>query len=342
MIGIEIWHHQLKVVVVKPMGNQFKILAFEQHSIPLELVDKERDLQFDEITQLLKSIRKNLKTRARKLAITIPDSLVMEKVIQLEKGFDSRDKEFAIQQEFAKLSPISIDELNFDFIEIENDEPTQSHSLSFQVYASRKEWTNFYCKVAKKAGFNPVFLDSKAHGLLQVIRMLRNKFPQKSNWTLIDVGSTQTTLCISTKQSTDYVKNIPVGYLSSRPLENAVFERSADYEISQLSQVTSEGLEMDIVSLVNDLTHRLHREIQLYNSIQVIEGLGGVWLSGEKSFIDTLQQSLEQKLAVKIERVDLVTLLDSVPAVADEDASLFVVATGVAINGLLWEKQEHA
>lgn len=339
MIGIEICRQHVNMVVIKAIGSQFKILEFDAFAIPPEAFDEKHHLRFEELTQLLKSIRKSLKTRSRKLAITIPDSFVMEKVVHIEKGFDYRDKEFAIQQAFAKLTPIAIEELNLDFTEIETDKHKGNHTHSFQVYASKKEWSDFHCNAAKMAGFTPVFLDSKTHALSQVVRLMCKHYPQKMNWTLIDVGSTQTTLCLSTKQSEEYVKNIPIGHSTTTRLDNAISELGARYEGSE--DIAGELLELDLANSITDLTTRLLRELQLYKSIQAIEDVGGVWISGNCSVTAKLSQSLNQSLAVKCKPLDIVALIEADQPLSEKETSHLAVATGIAINAIHWGKQKH-
>ncbi|WP_394249224.1 type IV pilus assembly protein PilM [Vibrio profundi] len=328
--GIDIGSHSIKAVVLKPAGELFALVGYKELAISDDIFTDNHTLEYQKIVKKLKELRKGLPLFSRKVAISVPDSAVISKVLQIDSELEHREKEFAIYQTFAHQSPFPIEELSLDFVETEEKRLNKSTTTSYQVYATRKEVVESRSEAMRKAGFQPVVVDIQAHSLLNVWQLATRLNPDKQRWLLVDVGVNQTSLGLLPSNQTPYYKDIPFG---TRHL-NADNNIEGDWlEAGQQTQV-----------FINELIERLKRQLHLYLSVNASEPIAGIWLMGEGATIPLLAEELERQLKLECELLNPLSLFENKMTKKrrnNVDWQVFGFAAGLAISGLQWEATKH-
>lgn len=153
--GIDIGHHSIKAVVVKPVGEQFELVTYAEVPVSGAIFSDNHTVNHQEIVKNLKRLKKQLPMRAKKVVLAVPDSAVISKLLHIDSELEEREKEFALYQLFAQQSPFPIEELSLDYVKLEPERATVSSTSTYQVYATRKEVIESRVEVIKKSGFTP-------------------------------------------------------------------------------------------------------------------------------------------------------------------------------------------
>ncbi|APF61210.1 type IV pilus [Vibrio cholerae] len=166
--GIDIGHHSIKAAVLKPMGDTYALVGYEELLVTADIFTDNHTLDYQKIVKKLKELKKGLPLFSHKVAIAIPDSAVISKVLQIDSDLEQRELEFAVYQAFSHQSPFPVEELSLDFVKVTEKSLARSSTTTFQVYATKKDVVDSRLHAVKKAGFEPVLMDVQVHSLLHL------------------------------------------------------------------------------------------------------------------------------------------------------------------------------
>lgn len=329
--GIDIGHHSIKAVVMKPAGELFELVSYKEVPATEGIFSDNHTFNHQEIVKKLKELKKQLPMMARNVVLSVPDNAVISKVLHIDSELEEREKEFAIYQVFGQQSPFPVEELSLDYVKVELDTLKRAPTSAYQVYATRKEVIETRMQALKKSGFKPMVMDTQAHGLLRVWQLATQIDSTKQSWLLVDIGYSQTSLCIAPNKRAAYYKDFPFGTqnIKSSPALNLD------------DDTPSVGLNhQDAFSA--ELAERLIRQLSLYSSVNQQQKIDGIWLTGGGATLAAIDEYLSEKLALTVEVLDPLDLLvGKVKGQIESEACTFSVAAGLAIRGIQWQGANH-
>ncbi len=323
--GIDIGHSSIKAVVLKPVGESYALVTYKELPVSEGIFADNHTVDHQEIVKKLKELKKSIPMFQRNVALAIPDSVVISKVLQIDADLEDREKEFAIYQAFAHQSPFPIEELNLDFVKIDEKVTTRASTATYQVYASKKTVIDSRVDAVKKAGLTPLIMDVQAHGLLRVWENMVDKFPDHKSWLLVDIGYTQTAVCSSNGQS-PFFKDLALG--------------TKQCFASEVSSETDPKL---TEQFTQDFVERIKRIIQMQGSMSG-QGIQGIWLSGGGATTPNLAEEVVRKLNIECEVLNPFLSFTTRKSKTLRNAPhchRFSTAAGLAISGIKWMEDEH-
>ena len=324
--GIDVGHHSIKAVVLKSSGKESSLVAYKEVPVTENIFTDNQRVNQQSLINILKEVKKGLPLFSRHVAISLPDNTVISKVLTIESELEEREKEFAIYQAFAHQSPIPIEELSLDFVEVEDKTGGQQSGLTYQVYATRKDVVEERLFAMKKAGFKPILVDMQAHSLQRIWQLACEKKAVDENWMLVDIGLTQTSLCSAPSDSHLFFRDIVFG---TKNIEGAV---EGDFTSG------------DVKTFLNQLAERLQKQIQLYNSVNPQRQLEGIWLSGGGAAVEDVCIELARRLNLKCNHLNPLDLVNPMPGVGkgNEQINVYCCAAGLAVEGVEWMGGDYA
>lgn len=339
--GIDIGHHSIKAVVMKSAGDQFELVSYKEIPVTEAIFSENHTFSHQSIVKKLKELKKHLPLLSRQVCLSLPDNAVISKVLHIDSELEDRDKEFAIYQVFGQQSPFPIEELSLDYIQVDQGPLKHNATATYQVYATRKEVVETRIEALKKSGLKPVVFDLQAHGLSRVWQLASKQYEDKQSWLLVDIGLTQTSLCILPQGRAAYYKDLPYG------LNNTVTQSTS---LAMSSQPEQENIATDIGDhaneFVTELAERLNRQISLYGSVNQQKKIEGIWLTGGGACISGIEDSLMQQLQLPVDVLNPFQLVQqhqnkdkNKDKGIEAEACIFSVATGLAIRGLQWQRR---
>ncbi len=325
VIGVDIGHHSIKAVALKPSKSTFTLVSYQELPIEADIFTDNHMLNYQKIVKKLKELRKSLPLFSRKVALAIPDNAVISKVLQIDSELEAQEREYAIFQAFAHQSPFPVEELNLDFVHLNQSSSTQPMS-SYQVYATKREVVESRIQAVTKAGYQPVLLDVQAHSLVHIWQMA-SRTQHKFDWLLVDVGLSQTSVCMDLQDKAPFCKDIALG------------TQLIDSE-AQFDHLIHGSTERFIFALVE----KLQRSIQLLTSVHGV-AVRGIWLSGGGAVTPMLAEEIARRLGIECELFNPLNLFEARNAKNAANYSsghVYTTAAGLALRGLDWLEQTHA
>ena len=330
--GIDINNHSIKAVVLKPVGELYALVGYKELPITDDIFTDNHTLEYQKTVKKLKELRRGLPFGCRHAAISVPDNTVISKVLQIESDLEDREKEFSIYQTFAHQSPFPIEELSLDFIKLDDERFGKGLTTSYQVYATRKEVVESRSLALSKAGFQPIVVDTQAHGLLNIWQLATRLYPQKQNWMLVDIGVTQTSLGLISQSGVPFFKDIAFG------------TQTVNQSDSRSELTISFGSVEQNQTFTISLIEKLKRQLQLYASINSMHSLKGIWLTGEGAETPLLAEHLERHFQIPCESLNPLALFEnraSNKRYKSMDRHAFGIAAGIAVSGVKWQGVKH-
>ncbi|NAW67897.1 type IV pilus assembly protein PilM [Vibrio sp. V27_P1S3P104] len=324
--GVDIGHHSIKAVVLKLSGETYSLVSYKEIVVTDDIFADNYTLDYQKIVKKLKELKKSLPLFSRKVSIAVPDNAVISKILQIESDLDPVEQEFAIYQTFSHQSPLPIEELSLDFVKVTEKALTRSSSATYQVYATRREVVDSRVAATEKAGLEPVLLDVQMHSLVRIWQQV-SKTQQRTNWMLLDIGYSQSSLCLDFSDKAPFCKDIPLG--------TRWFDQTRQHEqgISGIDTFTQEFID------------RLARQIQLLTSVHGPQSLAGIWLSGGGATISGLTDAITERLNLPCEIFMPLSVFShklSKRRRALDEQQKFSTAAGLALRGIEWLEGEHA
>ncbi len=326
--GVDIGHHSIKAVVLKPAGDTFTLLGYKEVLVTDDIFADNHSLNYQKIVKKLKELKKGLPRFSRKLVLSVPDNSVISKVLQIDSELEPHEQEFAIHQAFSHQSPFPIEELQLDFVPIVNNFSGQQRHSAFQVYATKRDVIENRVSSAGKAGFQPFLVEVQSHSLInlwQIYSHTRNC----SDWMLLDVGHTQTTLCLDFVDKAPFYKQIPVGACDLK------YPEKTD---SNMDEVTNNAD-------VQEFVEKINKQIQLFMSVHGAQSIAGIWLCGGGSSVPGLLEAISAKVEKPVEVLEPLSVFNDRAGKrhrAEHNLCAFGTAAGLALRGINWLENGHA
>ncbi|MGF1910198.1 type IV pilus assembly protein PilM [Vibrio kasasachensis] len=324
--GVDIGHYSIKAVVIKPVKGTLVLTDFRELVIEESIFSDNHLLNYQQIVNKLKELRKALPLFSRKVALSVPDNSVISKVLQIDKHLSVQEKEYAIIELFSHQTPFELEELCLDYCAIPINNPSEL-TEPIQIYATKKEVVDNRVDAFRKAGFTPLLLDVHAHGLVRLWQAVAS-IQNRSNWLLLEVGYTRSSLVIDFVGQAPWCKELPIGVeIINHPIE----DDASTHHCSTMH-------------FINSLVERIQRQLQLIGTMDKKQ-LQGIWLTGGGANTPMLAEELASRLDVECELFDPLSLLISSPRYKNQRLPCgysYASAMGLALQGIDWMEQGHA
>ncbi|WP_428772696.1 type IV pilus assembly protein PilM [Vibrio sp.] len=307
--GLDIGHHSIKALVIKPNKQGITLAGYQQLSMETDIFSDNCTLNHQKIVKKLKELRKALPPFSRKVAISVADKLVISKVIQIDSELDPSEHHFAILQAFGRQAPVEVEQLALDYQRLPDQEPVPRW-LNYQVYATRKGLIDSSLDWLRQAGWQPQLLDCASHGLMALLVQASRTY-STLDWALCDIDQHQARLCAVLPGGQSYYKSW------SLPPSNA-----------------------DALEDIEPVASRLEQQLQLLRSVHSRLS-GGVWLTGNYARLDRLAQRIHRSDR-PCQRLDPFELFPLAKKLQVPSAGAgFSIAAGIALRGLNWQEHSH-
>ncbi|MGF1691560.1 type IV pilus biogenesis protein PilM [Photobacterium kagoshimensis] len=273
-VGIDIGHHSVKAVALAQKKEAVELAAFAEVVLPPLVINDQHNVNAEHLLSAMRQIKKQLPRPARHVALGLPDSAVISKIIQLDTNLNNDELEFAVAQAIGASSPFPLDDLHLDFFPLDGTEMAPALATQpYQVFASRKETIDNRVAVLTKTGLKATVMELQTHALLWLAKHSREAERLEGVYGVIDIGKHHTEFCVDPPDTMAFHREIPFGSSWSDK------ESSARYLEDELTVFPTID-HSDAERFTQQLADQLRRQIQLYHSTHPRFPLAGLWLCG--------------------------------------------------------------
>ncbi|WP_299016871.1 type IV pilus biogenesis protein PilM [uncultured Photobacterium sp.] len=329
IIGIDIGHHSVKAVVLNQKKERLELFAFTEAVLPASVINDQHSVNTSALLSVIRKLKKNLPFGARKVALALPDSAVISKVIQLDTNLSDEEAEFAVAQALSASSPFPVEELRLDFFPLSPSAEALGAVVTapYQIIAARKDAIDSRVDTIKKAGLTPKVVELQTHALLWLAEHTAEHAILQELWGIVDVGKRQTEFCIKPSGAAAYHREMAFGTSHIGIADGA--------EIDDLQVFSPDPAQAEFFT--KQLADQLKRQLQLYNSTHPRSPMKGIWLCGGSQHV-VLDELLGRLLNIDVQWMNPFRYFPcstKLGEIADNSFySQYAVATGLAIRGI--------
>ncbi|WP_064606134.1 type IV pilus biogenesis protein PilM [Photobacterium sp. J15] len=325
IIGIDIGHHSVKAVVLCQKKERIELFAFTEAVLPASIINDQHSVNTSALLSVIRKLKKSLPFGARNVVLALPDSAVINKVIQLDTNLSDEEAEFAVSQALSASSPFPVEELRLDFFPLSPESLVSSVTAPYQIIAARKDAIDSRVEAIRKAGLKPRVVELQTHALLWLAAHAAEFNLQQDLWGIVDIGKRCTEFCVKPPGGSAYHREVAFG--------TAHLNMTAGEDVMQV--FTPDQAEIE--QFTKQLADQLKRHLQLYNSTHPRTPLKGIWLSGGSQHV-VLDELLGRLLNIEVQWMNPFRYLPAgktLGEMADNSFySQYAVATGLALRGI--------
>ena len=336
LFGLDIGRSFIKVVQVEVHGNKKFLTAASVVPTPAGGIQSESPVDLAKVSEAIKSCVTGAKIEGDKCAVSLIESQVVSRVIQLPILTD-KELASAINWEAEQYIPLPIKDVVLQYKVINREQQTSSGETKMDVLliAAPKRIILKYINVVKGAGLRPEALETESSALVRSLTL-----PSDPATIIVSMGALSTELVIALAGNVLFTRSIATGGVNLTRAIVAEFnlpQKQAE-EYKQTYGILEDKLSGKVSAVLRPILDIITGEIlkavefsrgQIKNSqvTRVVICGGGAFLPGLSSFL-VERTSFEVSLGdpwAGFEKTGLVT------KIADQ-GSVYSVATGLALR----------
>lgn len=198
ILGIDISSFAVKILEISGSRDSLCVEGYGHELLPSNALDGNVIKDIDAVADCIKRVIVKSKLTAKQVAVAVPDSAVISKVIQVNDGLTDQEMEELVVIEADKYIPYPIDEINLDF-EIQGHSAKNSALLDILIVASRAENVNSRVEAITRAGLEVKVVDVESYAVERVAQLFSKDLPaggQDKIVPIIDIGANYTHLFV--------------------------------------------------------------------------------------------------------------------------------------------------
>ncbi|ARG97894.1 hypothetical protein B6N58_09615 [Legionella micdadei] len=204
MLGIDISSTSVRILEISTQNEKPCIEAFGCKPLIPSTVEAEGIIHTDVLTSTIKTLLSEIKPASRQVAIAVPDSMVISKIIQLVNNLNDLELEELAIHEAKKLLTFSSEELSVDFVVLGASEVFGM--LDVLLVVSKSENIDKRVKALKSSGLEVIIVDIESHAIARAVNHI-NESNSEAVIAVIDIRPWSMRLCIITGGKVVYARD---------------------------------------------------------------------------------------------------------------------------------------
>lgn len=324
VIGLDIDTAGIRLVELSGTTNQLRVHHFAFEPLAAGALREGSVQQFDQVSEALHIAIVKSGSLTHEVALALPASSVISKVVTLPDLLSEEDIEAEIQAEASQNLPFAISDMGLDFY-ILGPSTREQASVDVMLVAARKEKINERMAIAQAAGLKVVAINVDTYAARFAIshRMKREKLGKNNAVGLFQIGSEQSQFSVLINRIAVYERELGFG----------------NQKLKQDLQRYGDEMHGEFIHAFNEmLAQELSRSLQLFFSSSAYTHIDHLFLAGDTSHLKQLEQLLVQRIDIPVLLANPfagMKLASSVnQSILETQAPSCLIAAGLALSGM--------
>ncbi len=342
ILGIDVSSTSIKILEISTEGSSHSLVAYDKALLPENTMDGNIIKDAAAIADTIKKILTRTKFTTKTAAMAVPDSTVINKIIQINEGLNDDEMEELVVMEADKYIPYPIDEINIDF-EIMGPSPKNAAMLDVLIVASRAENISARVDAMVRAGLEPKIIDVESYAVERAVQLMAHEIPAEGVdkiVAIIDVGAHYTHLFVLHGMKMIFTREVEFG---GRLLIESIAQR---YDMSfddalkaQVEGLLPEDYKQAVLDPFQDkMLLQVKRTLQFFYSTSQHGFVDHILLAGglaqQPGLLDLIQEQLGVPTTIANPLVSVeIGRRVNIDAV-NTDAPALLVACGLALRDI--------
>ncbi|ADH86978.1 type IV pilus assembly protein PilM [Desulfurivibrio alkaliphilus] len=205
-LGLDIGSHAVKVCELHRLTDGYRLLTLGSALIPPEATEDGALLDAEAVAGVLSPLLANLKSKNRKVAISVSGYSVIVKKINLQV-MSTEELEKHIIEEAEQYIPFDIDDVYLDFHDLQTNREGDENT-DVMLVAAKKELVDGYLELLDGLGLEAVVVDVDAFALENAFDAHQQ---QAENVALVDIGAGKMNINLLSGGSSALTRDITLG-----------------------------------------------------------------------------------------------------------------------------------
>ncbi|SHM35253.1 type IV pilus assembly protein PilM [Vreelandella subglaciescola] len=342
LIGIDITSATVKLLELKPTEHNYQVESYAVRPLPEGTVIERRIQDIDAVASVLSRAVEHAKPSTRKVAVAVPASAAITKMLTFPAVLDEDAIEERIIAESERHIPFPFNEVAFDFqcLGPSTLDPDEQRVL---LVACRQQDVVQLTETLERAGLEPAAVGVETFAMERSFAMLQRELQTpgapESGVALVDIGANMNAFHVIRAGRIVYSRDTVFG---GRQLTDAIQERYALTMKEAGFAKKRGGLPDDyyaevLTPFLETLVQQVGRSLQLYYSAGRHHEIKEIVLAGGSSVIPGFAQRLAEDSGMRVtianpfqrmavnKRINLEALTSDAPAM--------LTACGLAMRG---------
>ena len=338
LVGVDISSTTVKLLELSVKNGRYWVESYALLPLPENSVVEKSILNSEAVGDALERVVNLSNPRSTNVAIAVPTSMVINKIIEMEADMTDEEREVQIRMDAEQYIPFPLDEVSLDF-EILPDRLANPNRVNVLLVATRTENVDTRVEVLELAGLVAKVADVESYAMERAFSVFADTLPMGANTVgILDIGHTMTTLSVMQKGKIIYTREQVFG---GRQLTQDVqsryglsFEEAgrAKKERTLPDDYDTEVLEPFLDAVVQQAA----RSLQFFFSSSQFNEIDHILLAGGIANIPGLAKLLQQKLGYRVTIANPFLQMGFSPQIdikkIENDASSLMVACGLALR----------
>ncbi|MEY3807859.1 MAG: hypothetical protein RI893_835 [Pseudomonadota bacterium] len=340
VLGIDISTAAIKLLELSKAGARYRVESYAVTPLPQDAVIDKNIANIDVIADTIKIALKQSGSKLKQAAVAVTGSSVMTKVIPMLASLTDDEMEEQIMVEADQYVPYSLDEVNFDF-EVLGENESNPEMVNVLLAASRKDIIEDRVEALAKAGLKTKIVDVEAFAMENAFTLLIDQLPEgieNQTVAIVDIGATMTVLNILSNCRTVYTREQSFG---GKQLTEEIQRRyGLTYEEACFAKKLGglpDNYTVDVLDpFKRAMVQQIQRSIQFFVSSTANRRINSLILAGGCASIPGIDKLAQQAIGVPVvianPFINMSLAQKIKPQALSNDASAMVIACGLALR----------
>ena len=341
LLGVDLSASSVKVLELSKAGEHYRVERYAVEPMPQNAIVEHNITEVEQVAQAMSRAVKRSGSRLKHVALAVPGSHVISKVVTMPAGMSERDLQTQIEMEADRHIPYPLDEVNMDF-QVLGPTSDGSEQVNVLLAACRKEIVDDYVAVANGAGLIPLVVDIETYAMENACSLIARQLPgagMEQTVAVLDVGATTTTINVMHSNRSVYTRDHTFG---GRQLTEEIQRRyGLSYEEAGLAKKQGglpDNYQTDVLRpFMEAMCQEIMRALQFFYSSSPFNSVDQILLAGGCSQIPGIDELVTARIgtasaiANPFSTMSLASRIK--PQMLSADAPSLMVSCGLALRG---------
>ncbi len=341
ILGIDISSTSIKIIELSKTGAQYKVESYAVEPLPDNAVIEKSVNDIEVVAECIKKAFKKSGAHTKDVAIAIPGSAVITKVIPMPSILKGVDLESQIYLEAEQYIPYPMEDINLDY-EVIGPCNEDENAVDVLIAASKSENIELRSAAVDLAGLNSKIVDIEPYTIEHAFTLLAEQIvglESDDPIAIFDIGATMTSLNIIKDGKLIYTREQAFG---GKQLTEEIMKRyGLSYEdagkVKKLGGLP-DNYEPEILDpFKNTTAQQISRFLQFFYSASKYHGVSAIVLAGGNALVSGMDDYIERNLGIKTFIANPFSNIEISSKVSKQklfsDASTLLIACGLAMRG---------
>jgi len=340
IIGIDFGSHSIKAVALTKKQGVLVVEGAIEICLKKDFVIDGRLQEIDEITTILKKVKRFFPASFKYVAIAVSGSDVITKTMVINNSLSEQELLSRVEMEAENTIPFPLDEIFIDFevIGVNLNDPSCNDIL---VSAARKESVLSQVQCVDQSGLKTVIVDVATHALARAVGLLIDSESYHRGVAILDIGASQMTLSILYKGNLLFTRSKNHGCAVC----NKMLSETYGLSMAEVEKIKTEGrftpdCIVNVISpFINMTINHLRFELRMFTNSQHHLSINKLLLTGGGTLMEELVTQLSSTLDLDVDVANPSHCFQfknqQDKKVFSANASQYMLAIGLALRGCL-------